>query len=325
MRVSSQPDNPDIPVLTRALAAWFRKNQRPLPWRKTYTPYTVWVSEVMLQQTQVETVIPYYERFVRRFPTLDALATSEESEVLKLWSGLGYYNRARNFRRAAKLVVAQDEGQVPADYDRLLELPGVGRYMAGAIMSIAFDKRYAIVDGNVRRFLCRVHGWPDPKERDLWRAAGEVVRSGRPRVVNQAMMELGATVCTFRAPRCEVCPCNKGCIAHAAGTEEQIPAPRARPDTVRVHLYAIVDDGKRGLLMAERDGLWEFPTLTEPPAGDFEKVGTCRHTITHHRLRVDVYRGKFGRKAGYKRVRFEDVPVSSLTRKIHSKASGTEV
>ena len=310
--------------MIRALAVWFESNQRPLPWRDTYIPYNVWVSEVMLQQTQVETVLPYYDRFIRQFPTIDSLAASEESAVLKLWSGLGYYNRARNLHAAARIVVDEDGGRVPDNHDRLLKLPGVGRYMAGAIMSIAFDKPHAIVDGNVRRFLSRVHGWAEAKDRELWAAADEVVRSGRPRIVNQAMMELGATTCTFRAPCCDVCPCKKQCVAYEKGTQEQIPAPRKRPATVRVQLWAIVDRNARGVLMVERDGLWEFPTLNEQPDGDLEKLGTCRHTVTHHRLRVDVYRGKLSRKAGYSRVRFEDLAVSSLTRKIHALCQNPE-
>src|SRR5262245_43388378 len=143
------------------LAAWFAESQRPLPWRETYDPYHVWISEVMLQQTQVETVLPYYHRFLSELPGIRALAAADEDQVLTLWSGLGYYSRARNLMAAAQMVVQDHGGVLPDDYDRLLELPGVGQYMAGAILSIAFNKPYPIVDGNVRRVLCRIYGWTD--------------------------------------------------------------------------------------------------------------------------------------------------------------------
>ncbi len=272
----------------------------------------------MLQQTQVETVLPYYTRFLERFPTLEALARSSEEEILALWSGLGYYSRARNLRRAAQRVAAEHGGRIPDDFDSLIQLPGVGRYMAGAIMSIAFNEPFPIVDGNVRRVLSRRNGWTEPGDAQLWEAAERIARDGNPQTVNQAMMELGATVCTFRTPRCEQCPLKPNCIARGTGQQANMPAPRKRRQTVRVDLYAVVDSNRNGFLMREDASMWEFPLLTDPPGTGFTKIGACRHSITHHRLEVEVYTGKLSNRRNYRRVRFEDVPVTSLTRKIHS-------
>ena len=271
----------------------------------------------MLQQTQVETVLPYYRKFLKRFGTLRKLATATEKDILLLWSGLGYYSRARNLHTAAQQVLTRHAGRVPASYEDLVELPGIGRYMAGAIMSIAFNKPHPIVDGNVRRVLSRVNGWEEPTDSMLWDAAGRIAKTGESRIVNQAMMELGATVCTFKAPRCQECPWMSGCRAFQTGRSEQIPVPRKRAKTVRVDLFTVIDRNRRGFLMREEKGLWEFPTFPEPPAASFQKIGTCRHTITHHRIEAHIYEGKLGRKSGYRRVQFDDLPVNSLTRKIH--------
>lgn len=276
----------------------------------------------MLQQTQVETALPYYTRFLERFPTVDALARSSEEEILGLWSGLGYYSRARNLRKAARRVAAEHGGRIPNDYDSLIQLPGVGRYMAGAILSIAFNEPFPIVDGNVRRVLSRLNGWTEPRDAQLWEAAERIARDGNPRTVNQAMMELGATVCTFRTPICEQCPFEQTCIARQTGQQAGIPAPRKRRPTVRVDLYAVLDSNRNGFLMREEASLWEFPLLTDPPGAAFTKIGRCRHSITHHRLEVEVYTGKLSNRREYRRVRFEDVPVTSLTRKIHELARG---
>ncbi len=304
--------------MTRALEDWFRKTHRPLPWRETYDPYHVWVSEVMLQQTQVDTALPYYERFLQAFPTIETLAEASEAEVLQLWSGLGYYSRARNFRAAAEQVMAEHGGALPASHAALLALPGIGRYMAGAIMSIAFNAPYPIVDGNVRRVLSRINGWENAKDASVWEAAEAVAHSGEPRIVNQALMELGATVCTPKAPQCSACPWAKICNAFRTGRQETLPAPRKRPRTVRVDLHAVIDRNRRGILMRETAGLWEFPSFPEPPTGSFERIGTTRHTITHHRIHVQVYRGKLGQASGYRRVGFNNLAVTSLTRKIYN-------
>jgi A/G-specific adenine glycosylase len=299
------------------LVSWFQENQRPLPWRESYDPYHVWVSEVMLQQTQVETALPYYERFISEFPTVEKLADAGEERVLKLWAGLGYYRRARNMMAAARLVVEKHRGQIPSNYDELMELPGIGQYMAGAILSIAFNKPYPIVDGNVRRVLSRVHGWTEENTKGLWSAARQLAASSpQPRIVNQALMELGATVCSFRSPRCLLCPIRSSCVASLTGLQHAIPPARKRPAAVRVHLFAVVYTKDDRCLMKPADGLWEFPTFSELPPGKFRRAGQCRHTITHHRLDVSVYEGILDNLDGLEWKDPRGVPVSSLSRKI---------
>jgi A/G-specific adenine glycosylase len=301
--------------LLQQLVGWFEENQRPLPWRGTYNPYHVWVSEVMLQQTQVETALPYYERFIREFPTVESLARADEHRVLTLWAGLGYYRRAKNFMAAAKRVVEEHEGRIPSDYDALLDLPGIGQYMAGAILSIAFNKPYPVVDGNVRRVLSRLHGWTEENTKALWDAAARLVQEAEPRMVNQAIMELGAKVCSFKSPRCLICPLQGSCAAFRTGMQDKIPSVKKRPATVHVHLCAIVSQRGDRYLMKHADGMWEFPMMSELPTGTFEKIGQCKHTITHHRLDVSVYRGKLIPN-GLEWKDVDSIPMSSLTRKI---------
>jgi A/G-specific adenine glycosylase len=297
------------------LAAWFHENQRPLPWRISYNPYHVWVSEVMLQQTQVETALPYYERFIREFPTVNALAAAGEEQVLALWAGLGYYRRAKNLMAAAREVVAVHGGVIPSDYDALIALPGIGRYMAGAILSIAFNKPYAIVDGNVRRVLSRLYGWTEENPHGLWDAAARLALEGEPRLVNQSLMELGARVCSFKSPRCLICPIQSACVAFRTGMQAKIPPVKKRPATVHVHLFAVIHKERDRYLMKSNGGMWEFPMFSELPAGTFKKIGQCRHTITHHRLDVSIYEGAVS-PSGYDWKDVGTVPISSLTRKI---------
>jgi A/G-specific adenine glycosylase len=265
----------------------------------------------MLQQTRVETVIPYYERFLERFPTLRALATADEESVLEVWAGLGYYSRARSLRRAAERVVAEHGGELPRDRDALLALPGVGPYTAGALRSIAFDEPAGLVDGNVTRVLARLRAETRPEPAQTWRLAESLVPRRRPGDFNQALMELGATVCTPRAPDCPACPLRRDCAAHATGTPERFPAPRKRP-AVRA-MRAVCGILRRGdaLLMLRRPsrgllgGLWEVPTHAgEDPvelvreirertgvrARPGRQLGTVEHAFTHRALRLDVYR-----------------------------------
>jgi A/G-specific adenine glycosylase len=298
------------------LVAWFLENQRTLPWRLTYDPYHVWISEVMLQQTQVETALPYYEKFIAELPTIHALAGADEQRVFQLWAGLGYYSRARNLMEAARRVVKDHAGIVPDDYDQLRALPGIGPYMAGAILSIAFNKPYPVVDGNVRRVLSRVHGYTEDDPKLLWDAAGSLVQRAEPRMVNQAVMELGATVCSFKSPRCLICPVQTFCVAFKTGQQHAIPKLKARPKTIPVHLVAVVQQENSRYLMRPSDGFWEFPMFNDLPSGSLVKVGTCRHTITHHRIQVTVYTGTLERMNGFQWQDFNSVPVSSLTRKI---------
>ncbi|HVG45396.1 MAG TPA: A/G-specific adenine glycosylase, partial [Longimicrobium sp.] len=220
--------------LREALLAWYRANRRDLPWRAAEgdaaDPYHVWLSEVMLQQTRVETVVRYYARWLERFPTLAALADAPLDDVLKAWEGLGYYSRARNFHSAVRQVRARHGGEVPDDPAAFGALPGVGRYTEGAVMSIAFGRPAPIVDGNVRRVLARWTDDPDPSVADLWAMASRLAPGPAPGELNQALMELGATVCTPRKPRCGVCPARERCRARIAGTQEERPAPKkAKP------------------------------------------------------------------------------------------------
>ena len=274
----------------------------------------------MLQQTQVETALPYYERFIREFPSVAHLAHADEERVLKLWAGLGYYNRARNRMAAARTIVEEHDGKIPCEYDALIELPGVGQYMAGAILSIAFNKPYPIVDGNVRRVLSRIYGWTEENPKALWAAAARIARATEPRAVNQALMELGAKVCSFKSPRCLICPVQPDCIAARTGMQDRIPPVKRRPATVHVHLCAVVCRQGDNYLMKPVDGMWEFPMFSELPAGSFQRVGSCRHTITHHRLDVSVYTGAVVQD-GFSWQDIGTVPISSLTQKIWRAAA----
>ena len=252
------------------LLKWFRKNARDLPWRKTKDPYAIWVSEIMLQQTQVDTVEPYYCRFLKRFPTVRRLARARLDTVLKLWEGLGYYSRARNLHLAAKTMVRDYDGNVPQTKQALLALPGIGPYTAGAIASIAFNEDEPLVDGNVIRVLCRlfrIRGNPKSGavQKRLWRLAKELLPSGRAGRFNQAMMELGATVCAPRRPSCDACPLRKICSAQEHGEQEILPyraskGPLPRQEVVVGIIY------KNGRILIDKrppngllGGLWEFP------------------------------------------------------------------
>jgi len=302
--------------MVEGLTVWFEENQRSLPWRSSYDPYHVWISEVMLQQTQVETVVPYFERWMAALPSVSALAEADEQTVLNLWAGLGYYSRARNLMAAAKLIESDHNGSLPADYEALRSLPGIGQYTAGAILSIAFNKAYPVVDGNVRRVLSRVYGWEEDSPKRLWDAAAMLVQRAKPRLINQAIMELGATVCSFKAPRCLVCPIQVECVAYKTGKRLEIPPVKKRPETVRIQLFAVLQAHNGRHLMKLSRGLWEFPMFSELPAGTLTRAGSCRHTITHHRLEVQVYNGTLENMNGFQWQEFSGVPVSSLTRKI---------
>ncbi|MEK9499865.1 A/G-specific adenine glycosylase [Gaopeijia maritima] len=260
----------------RALLAFYDDVARPLPWRDTRDPYAIWVSEVMAQQTRVETVVPYYLRWLERYPTVEALADAPLDDVLKSWEGLGYYSRARNLHRAAGVVAEDHGGALPDSFEGLRALPGVGEYTAGAIASIAFERAVPAVDGNVRRVYARLADEPRPGTAEVRDWAERVVDPARPGDFNQALMELGATVCTPRNPACGGCPVRAHCRALAAGTVEERPAPkkraRVRKELRAVGVFVRSADGKapadapvallrrrpaEGLLA----GLWEFPSV----------------------------------------------------------------
>jgi A/G-specific adenine glycosylase len=271
-REHSLPDPGWFRALRRKLVTWFQGNARDLPWRRTRDAYCVWVSEIMLQQTQVATVKPYFERFVAVFPTIAALAAADEEQVLRLWEGLGYYRRARQLHQAARILVAQHDGCFPRDRETLSRLPGIGRYTTGAILSIAFDAREPILEANTTRLWARLlayRGQPTSAagSRLLWAAAEAALPRQGSGTLNQALMELGSTVCLAKSPRCEVCPAAALCQARIAGIEGEIPPPKSKPRTEhRFEAAVIVRRRGRLLLLRQPDGgrwagLWDFPRL----------------------------------------------------------------
>ncbi len=302
------------------LLQWFRREQRDLPWRRAPSPYAVWVSEMMLQQTQVATVIPYFERWMARFPTVESLAAAGEEEVLHAWEGLGYYSRARNLLRGAREVAARYGGRVPDHVPDLLALPGIGAYTAGAIASIAYNVRAPIVDGNVIRVLSRVfalRGDParQPLRGRLWDLAAALVPEGEAREFNPGLMELGATVCTPLKPQCHRCPLEGACAARAAGIQEELPETAARPQVTPVHMGAALAWREGRVLLAQRRedesrwaGMWHFPQaerLPEESAADAaaraarevagldvaarERATVVRHSVTRYRITLEAW------------------------------------
>jgi len=258
------------------LLNWYHKNARVLPWRATKDPYTIWVSEIMLQQTQVQTVIPYYERWMRVFPTLSNLAVSSEDKVLKLWEGLGYYSRARNLQKAAKKIMLEHGGQIPKNFDVLLTLPGIGRYTAGAITSIAFGLPYPVLDANVIRVLSRVYAMKESLAlsstvKKLWDLATQLIQScGRlsnknPGDFNQALMELGATLCSPKKPSCLLCPLRKECLAWKTEDPENFPRKAPKKKAKKMDVAIGILWNRKKVLIQKRaptglwGGLWEFP------------------------------------------------------------------
>ncbi|MFQ5418706.1 MAG: A/G-specific adenine glycosylase, partial [Myxococcota bacterium] len=240
----------------KALLRWYRKNRRDLPWRRTRDPYAIWISETMLQQTRALTVIPYYERFLELFPDIETLASADMDDVLGAWAGLGYYSRARNLRAAAREIAESHGGRLPEDADGLRSLPGIGRYTAGAVASIAFDRPEPIVDGNVARVLCRLLGIRDEigtpaVTRLLWDEAATLADGPQPGDLNQALMELGAAVCTPVEPRCVACPLAGDCDAHRAGDAATLPHRRPKQAARKIEAAAawVV---RRGLVLAVR-------------------------------------------------------------------------
>lgn len=333
-----------------ALLAWYRRNRRDLLWRRTGDPYRIWLSEVMLQQTTVKTATPYYEAFLERFPTLEALAGADEEDVLALWSGLGYYHRARNLRRAAKHIVERHRGRFPKTLEAALAVPGVGLYTASAVLSMAYGAALPVVDGNVRRVLARLFARRGPewtKDAAFYNLADEVLDKEAPGDWNQAVMELGALVCLPRKPACPACPLRRSCRALAQGLVEELPETRARraPQDVTV-AAALVEKGGRLLLVRRAEGrllgrMWEVPQTSLESRGlpDLvpelrERYGLeiepgplrvrARHAITFRRIRVEGYSARLRRKPPEDEERYrwttpqevKALPVSSMTRKL---------
>jgi A/G-specific adenine glycosylase len=307
----------------QVLLTWYSINARDLPWRRTGDPYAIWLSEIMLQQTRVPTAIPYYERFLKRFPTVDRLARARLDTVLKLWEGLGYYSRARNLHRAAQEIVSRFHGRVPRTVEELLTLPGIGRYTAGAIASIAFGEKTPVVDGNVERILCRVfrlHGNPkDAATRQrLWRLAADLTPETEAGRFNQALMDLGSEICTPRNPRCADCPLTDLCEANRRNEQDVLPTRTARKPLPSHTVVAGVIYRSGGILIDKRKpdgllgGLWEFPGGKVKPGESLEaalrreikeeldievevgrEIAVVDHTYTHFHVEIHAFECKY--------------------------------
>ncbi|NWG14720.1 MAG: A/G-specific adenine glycosylase [Acidobacteria bacterium] len=294
---------------------WYARNRRTLPWREDPSPYRVWISEIMLQQTQVRTVLPYYERFMRRFPDIRSLASAAESEVLAHWAGLGYYARARNIRRAALVIEDRYSGDLPQTYEELVSLPGIGAYTAGAILSIAFNQPFPVVDGNVRRLIRRLQGMRTPPgEKLFWEIAAAWIPKGRAADFNQAVMELGALICTPARPRCPSCPVQAICEARRRCWECSIPEPRRRQPAEGIGLAILLLERNGRILLSSTPaadfipGMWGLPAIQVEDQGSAEEAAQdlarritggsampadpfmIRHAITHRRIVAAVFR-----------------------------------
>lgn len=306
------------------ILAWYDLHQRDLPWRASRAPYRVWLSEVMLQQTRVAAVIEHYQEFLRRFPTVEKLAAAREASVLAAWSGLGYYRRARMMHAAAKVIVRELGGKFPATEEELRTLPGIGRYTAAAIASIAFGEPVAVVDGNVERVLQRITGKRLAGE-DLWTAANRLLDTRRPGDFNQAMMELGAVVCTPRAPGCLTCPV----VALCATRGELAPAGKtARQEKREIHYALVCKDGAVFLVQRAWDaslmpGMWELPETTSTNGGS-SPAFTLRHSITVTNYTVRVWHDAASLHADGKWIpmaQLRRVALTGLARKILQKTT----
>ncbi len=306
--------------LRRRLLLWFRRNGRPLPWRGARDPYRVWVSEILLQQTRIRTALPYYERFVRAFPTVKDLASADEDSVMKLWEGLGYYTRARNLHRAARIIVNDFGGRFPTRAEDWQRLPGVGRYTAGAIASIAFGERVPILDGNAKRVLSRLFAIEecidDARTQNLlWSIAEVLVPQKSSGAFNQALMELGSRICTPRRPQCPECPIERSCEARALGRQEMLPVRRAKKTLPHYDIVAAAIEKNGRFLLGKRPstdllgGLWEFPggkarrkeshqdalvREIKEELGIGIRVGplvvSIRHAYSHFKITLHIYR-----------------------------------
>jgi A/G-specific adenine glycosylase len=321
----SEIRNPKSKQLVPLLLDWFAVNARDLPWRRTSDPYAIWVSEIMLQQTQVKTVIPFWNRWMSELPTIEAAAKAPSAKIHKLWEGLGYYTRVRNLQKTAQVIVEKHDGKFPEKFENILALPGIGRYTAGAICSIAFNQPTPILDGNVIRVLTRIFGMAEnPKEKKtnarLWRLAEELVCNSKLKIknsklccshLNQSLMELGALVCTPRNAQCLICPVKKLCLAFKENRVEELPnlGEREKPTERRFVAFVVERNGK--YLVRQRPGgvvnalLWEFPNVQVNGANldlpgifksefgfaakDFSPLASVKHSITRYRITLEAF------------------------------------
>jgi len=315
----------DKRLFRMALLRWYDSEKRDLPWRQNTDAYRVWISEIMLQQTRVGAVLEHYRQFLSRFPNVEALANAKLDAVLAAWSGLGYYRRARNLHAAAQKVVAEYGGEIPVNAEGLRRLPGIGRYTAAAIASIAFSEKCAVLDGNVERVLARVSASPEASNSELWKLAEELISPKRPGDFNQSMMELGAMVCLPAEPRCLVCPVHPWCGTRGA----PLKAARQKRETYELNL-ALITDRKRVKLVRRSDsdsvmtGMWELPTLAAIPTAAGSLLN-LKHSIMNTDYRVQVWPlpGKTKVKNGrwWPLEEVSEIPLTGLCRKILRRTS----
>jgi A/G-specific adenine glycosylase len=353
----------EIANIRKRLLGWFAAHRRELPWRTNRDAYRVWVAEIMLQQTRIAAVLPYYERFLARFPDVGSLGRARQDEVLKLWSGLGYYSRARNLHAAAKEIASRFNGRFPRDPEAALALPGIGHYTAAAVLSIAYDVPLAVLDGNVARVLARlgaVRG--DLREPRRWKALGaeaqRLLALQAPGDWNQALMELGETVCTPRSPQCKLCPINRWCRARKRGLVEYIPAPRKKRASVRIQIAAAILRDPRGRTILVKDPgahdgvlfsrMWQFPAVEVAKnakseladhvratlgveAAPFEPLRETRHGVTFRDISLLPFVANVTELPRLARTRIlplaalAQLPISSATRKIAAAAAGASI
>jgi A/G-specific adenine glycosylase len=343
-----------LKAFQKQLLRWFRANKRDLPWRASRDPYRVWVAEVMLQQTRIAAVMPYYDRFLKSLPDVESLASAPISEILKLWSGLGYYSRARNLHRAAREIVQHHGGKFPRTLDVALKLPGIGRYTAGAVLSIAYDAPLSVLDGNVARVLARLRAVRgDLRQPRRWRELANTAQNwlarNAPGDWNQALMELGEVICTPQIPRCMICPVSKSCRAYKLGLADKIPAPRVKRASVRMRIAAAILRDPRGRTILVKDPgahdhvlfsrMWQFPAVevTSHPQAELQahlratlgidsftltQLPTARHAVTFRNITLLPYLAHVKKLPKLPRTRIlslEDlshVPISNATRKL---------
>jgi len=341
------------------LLGWFRAHQRDLPWRSSRDPYRIWVAEIMLQQTRIAAVMTYYDRFLEHFPSVEALAHAPQREILKLWSGLGYYSRARNLHLAAKSIVANHNGKFPRTQQAALELPGIGAYTAAAVLSIAYDEPLAVLDGNVARVLARIQAIPgDLRAPRTWRAltatAGHLLARESPSDWNQALMELGEVLCTPKSPQCLVCPLVQSCQSYALGITHDIPAPRRKrvPVSITIAALILLDPLGRTLLVKDPGAhddvlfsrMWQFPAIqiARRPKSELQKYLTetfampkialqelppARHGVTFRNITLLPFLARVPQLPKLPRTRIlplrnlSKLPISGATRKIAAAAN----
>ena len=297
---------PSFRSIRRRILNWYRKNQRDLPWRRTRDPYRIWISEIMLQQTRVAAVIPYYQLFLNRFPNIGALASAEEHDLLAAWAGLGYYSRARNIQKAANKIL--ELGGFPSDYSTIRSLPGVGDYTAAAIASIAFNLPHAVLDGNVIRVLSRLTGESGNVDSTVVRTrlrtvADSLIDPRHPGEFNQGLMELGATVCLPKQPQCLLCPVARDCRARQLGRQNELPLKSTRPSPIDVEIQLLVIEKAAMILAWKRPagsrrlaGFWELPEAAQVPRARVEsRIAGFRHTIVNTNYSYNVFRASLVR------------------------------